>query len=60
MLIGFAHSWPVDEMAKAYCKRRRLRIYKRERLAAQGVGHAAALLAVGDMGADDEDFDLGP
>ena len=56
MLNHFVLCWPVDEMAKAFCKRRRLQIYKKERLTAQAGTHTAAFLAA--MGNAEDDVEL--
>ena len=60
MLVNFACTWPIDELAKAYCKRRRFQINRRARLAAQGGtdGHAAMLAALaGNLNvANDDDL----
>ncbi|EPS96542.1 hypothetical protein FOMPIDRAFT_116637 [Fomitopsis schrenkii] len=54
MLSRFAHCWPIDELAKAYCKRRRLQIYRKERLTAQGGTNVALMAAVNQADADEE------
>ena len=51
--------WPVDELAKAYCKHRRLAINKAKKITAQnGTTNALAIMAI--VEAEEQMEDDGP